>query len=259
MKKKSIIALIVVLLIIGGGIFLYNKTKSTTKDELVKNEFKLTTTKDEYVAKNDEGTIIAKNKITNVSITNESKKEQATKIEESINEIMKDYWDKANEKADELLESGFYDATLEDLNFGVMISASEYYMSDNNYIIEVMEVGAFGGSEWNAKYLYNYNPNTGELISLKDIANSYQTLQTTVIKHVKDYLNKKYKKDELFISDKKDKEIFDIIQQDGNWALTNEGLVIIFQKNDIAPSSTGIIEVNIEMKEIENILNKNYK
>ena len=68
-----------------------------------------------------------------------------------------------------------------------------------------------------------------------------------------------YKKDELFLEEKTDQDIFDIIKQDGNWSLTNEGLVVIFQKNDIAPSSTGIIETTIAMKNIKEYLNKDYQ
>lgn len=258
MKKKIIIIILILLLAIGLS-FLYNYKKEKPTDSIKESEYKLITEKEDYVAKNDEGTIIAKNRITKVTITNEAKKEQATKIEKSINKILQEYWDRANDQADEMLESGFYDATIEDLNFGVVINANEYAKSDKNYIIEIMEVGHFGGSEWNAKYLYNYNPNNGELLSLKDISDNYDELQKIVIKNTKEYLNKEYKKEDLFLEDKTDEDLFDIIKTNGNWALTNEGLVVIFQKNDIAPSSTGIIEFTIDINNIKEYLNKDYK
>ena len=259
MKKKIIVILLIVLVCLGILIFVNHNKKTDSKEQLNTSEYKLTTKIEEYTTKNQEGTIISKNEVTKVSISNNSKKEQASKIEKTINDKINNYWDRVKETADELIESGFYDATIENLDFGISIKASEYAKSKNNYIIEVTEEGAFNGAKWDAKLLYNFNPNTGELLKLKDISNNYEELEKAIINKVREYLNKEYQKDELFIEDKSDNELFNIIEEDGNWAITEEGLIIIYQKDEIAPSSTGIIEINIDINDIKEYLNSEYK
>ncbi|MEF9952789.1 MAG: RsiV family protein, partial [Clostridium sp.] len=100
---------------------------------------------------------------------------------------------------------------------------------------------------------YNFNPKTGNLLSLNDLFKSQ-----SYIPYIKDYIITKINsQSDVYFDDAT--ITVQSLKSFNNFYLTNNELVIFFNQYDIAPYSSGIPEFKIPLKNLNIYLNPKYK
>lgn len=117
-------------------------------------------------------------------------------------------------------------------------------------IVSIMGFSSDDGPEYNDLYNYNFDLLTGNRISLKDIFNR----NVDYLKVITDYINYK-------ISQDKDNYYSDSpinIPDDQAFYLTDDGIVIYFGVDEIAPESFGIPKFKMEFSKFAPYINPRF-
>ena len=117
-------------------------------------------------------------------------------------------------------------------------------------IVSIMGFASEGGPEYNDLYNYNFDLLTGNRIYLKDIFNR----NVDYLKVITDYINYKINQDKAnYYSD----AVVDV-PDDQAFYLTDDGIVIYFGVDEIAPESFGIPKFKMEFSKFAPYINPRF-
>lgn len=229
--------------------------KEENKDE---TEISITYTEEKYNTTNKKGIEITKNTRNIPDIKYSSNQKIADKIEKSLIEFSNKEWNSnILPAAKETAEEGPFAESTEPEGLGASLKFSNLPIHNKRITFNLILEGGFGGVGWFNSYGYNYDITTGELLTLKSITNDYSKLMTDLNSEVNRQLN--IIKKETEIDDISEEKLKSLITTTGNWYFTEDGLLIIFQKYEIADGATGPITIEINKDFINKHLKDEYK
>ena len=118
--------------------------------------------------------------------------------------------------------------------------------------------GGFGGVSWASKQGFNFNSQTGDILSLSDITKDNASKEY-ILNKVYNYLDKEASNENNCLFDDYKEKAKEEINKEGNWYFTEYDLVIVLQKYSVACGAAGVKEINIPKDEINNYLKEEYK
>jgi hypothetical protein len=274
-KKNNIfigilVGIIVMLLIFIGllftGIIILNTNDSTKKDSNIvsdndtnteedskSNIFEITYKEESYSTKNSSGTVISTSTRNIPVIVNESNQQAADKIVSTLTEISDKEWNNNIKKtADEVAAN---DVPYTNLGVTYLFSNGTTRQNSITFMLELN--GDFGGTGWLEKSGYNFNTETGDLLTLESISNDYTSLKNKLFEESKNYItNDKYLS--CLVEDWTD-TLPSLFNVSGNWFFNETGITISLPKYSVACGADGIIQIDISSEKINDYLLEDYK
>lgn len=265
----AILITVVIMLLVFIGLLLTgivninidNKIKETNNN-IINNEpkkdilFDITYMEEEYNTKSDDGKIVTNNKRNIPVIVSKDRPEVANKIVSYLTKESDEFWN-SNVKpmADQMIETNIQTDLL-----GVTHMFSTNLI--NEYIIsfQLKTDGSFGGVSWNSISGYNFDAQTGELLSLNDI-----------MSNADDFIANECKDDIITIAKSSEKELNEnwenefknhIINNTKGYYLKKDGISIVFNKyemEEILGFLYGFYNINIPKENINNYLKEEYR
>lgn len=274
--KKTLITILIIVILAGAGYFAYskglikldflkkgeivepvevveNQQEKIIKPEELKNKYVITYKDEEYKVKEDatDNYIVSKRNLP--IIINGVNQKAADKITNSLTEFSNDEWDSLKKASND-----YSDSTYDDLGATYIISTG--IVTDGRLTFTIKLDGNFGGAaSWIDEVGYNYDANTGELLTLTNIS-FYNNNEVKNI--IKNYLSSKV--EEKFNGG--NSCIFDDWKNDlekdfdnYSWYFTSEGIKIIIPQYGIACMADGMISVMVDKDSLNNYLKNEYK
>lgn len=281
-KNKKIIVYIIAISIISVvvlGLTICNKVISfklinsnELKEENIKDEdLKKDNSKDQeneddtmtisystekYTSVNKNGLTITENSCTYPKIIYKRDQNIADKIENSINEIIDNEWQLVKESAEEIALAS-EDLSADDvLGLGADIYLTEYI--DNKILTFYISIeGEFGARSYIKYQGFNYDRQTGELLTLNSITNNYQELYNIILEKYNEEKNKLELEEVEVIYEPTFDELEKMINETGNWFFTEDGLEIIL--DGITAGYMPWIEILIDKDTVNDLLTNEFK
>ncbi len=215
------------------------------------NSFKISYKEEIYSSTKENGELSHQNKRNLPIIKNSINQPAASKIEKSLTQISDKNWSTIKQSSDEYKENSYIE--------GVNYMLNTHFMSDNCIVFRANQSGGFGGVSWISEELYNYDTKTGDILSLNNVTTDYNSLLSKIIskteKYIKDNSIELLEEAETNLN----AEIKKIVEQNGNWGFSNDGMEFIFPKYSISSGATGIITIKLDKNEINPYLLEVYK
>lgn len=264
--KKNILIIVLAILLCGSSTYiLYNKyleyqekeTEPTvTKNNSIQEDLVYNYTEDSYetYSKEDNKTVTSSSSITKISVESTNHKELAKKLTSNLEKIIDEKWDnEVKKQADEYNEGD----TSSDI-VGVKIEFSIVTSSEKYITFKETTTGSFGGTSWNEIKTYNYSLETGELLTIKDIAEDYDTFTTTVYNYLVNKIseNTEYSN---YLNNNWQEELKTILIENGNWGFATNSITYQLPKYSIGVGALGVLEFDIPTMTIDEYLKEDYR
>ena len=235
-----------------------NKNNDSENENLEKNNYIIKYEKQEYNTKKN-NVIITNNSRNIIEITNKKNPTAASKILNSINFYSDASWNNIVLSADDITSSEMDFSELpQPTGLGATLKITDNQYSNNVITFNLLVEGSFGGVGWGETTSYNYDIETGELLTLNSISKDSESFNKKINELVKQELIV-IKREGTDLFDDYESEVPNQINTQGNWRFTSEGIEIIFQKYSIAPGATGSIIVQLNKNLINEYLLDKYK
>ena len=235
-----------------------NKKEPTNEDNILdEDEITITYTEESSTTTNKKNVIIAENNRNIPEIIYPSNQNVADKIEKSLIQLSDKEWDDIISTSKEIAEVGPFAESTETEGLGASLTFSNLPIYNKRITFNLILEGGFGGVGWFNCYGYNYDITTGELLTFESITNDYTKLMTDLMPEVNRKLDIIKKETEIY--ETSEERLKTLITTNGNWYFTATGLLIVFQKYEIADGATGPVAIEISKDFINPYLKDEYK
>ncbi len=211
---------------------------------------------EKYTSVNENGLTITENSCTYPKITYKTNQTIADKIEKSITQIIDNEWQLVKESAEETALASENSSTDDVLGLGADIQLTNY--TNNKFLTFYISIeGQFGARSYIDYQGFNYDIQTGELLTLKDITNNYQKLYNIITEKYNEEKNKLELEEVEILYEPTPEELEKMINESGTWFFTEDGLEISLE--GITLGYTPWLEIVIDKEEINDLLLNEFK
>ena len=233
-----------------------NDNNLNVEEKVLENKYVIKYEEEVKEFKNSSGKVIIRNKRNYPIITNDANQLAADKISKYLTDISNEDWKSVNniDSNDEFVEN-YHDEVGVSYTYNTEESNKKYLS------FKYITSGGMGGVSWSGVSGYNFDYETGNLLEINNIMN-YNNAQNDLYEYIISAIEKEHPPETLWHDDIsgywKDIVKKDMFSQ-GSWIFTNSGIRVFFGKYSLGPGSTGVIEVEIPIEEINKYLYDKYK
>lgn len=266
----AIISIVVLGLTISSKVLSYQEKNQNNENEITEENTKedkssekeenstiiVSYSTEKYASVNKKGTTITENSCTYPKITYKANQPIADKIESSITKIVDNEWQLIKDSAEEITSES-EDLSDDDISgLGADIQLTDYI--NNKILTFYLSIdGQFGARSYINYQGFNYDIQTGELLTLKSITNNYQKLYKLVLEKYNEEKNKLELEEVEIIYEPTSDELEKMINKSGNWFFTEDGLEIIL--DGITVGYMPWIEILIDKDTVNDLLTNEFK
>ena len=265
-KGKVIIIILLIIIIIGlisfvtllltGAINLNVKNGNNIANEKVSKEnvesnlenmFNITYKEEEYSATNDRN-IEIRNLRNIPTVTSSQKPNAAEKITNYLVDISNKEWKIIKKATDDYVDANSFN------DLGVTYLYRNSIINKNRLSFILQMNGGFGGVTWSSEEGFNFDANTGEVLTLKNIGeDTYSIVKEECLEYIE--TAEKTKSQNLYDSDQR-RDIDVLLNTVGIWYFEYNQLIVVFPKYSIGPKA---IKIKIKKSIINDSLYDKYK
>lgn len=208
---------------------------------------------EEYVTRNTENKVVFRNTRNIPTVKCSNNPDAAKKIEESLKKISDEKWKSLKDSADEYTKEGMkaYDEP-----YGVSYIMS-ILVNNNKYVtIRIDQGGSMGGVSWTGIELFTYDAETGNLLTIDDMAKDSDSLKQLLRDKTKEYINNNFQN---ILEKNVNSKINELLTQTGNYGLAGDKFIVVLPKYSIGDGASGVKTVEIDKSDINDYLVDKYK
>lgn len=208
---------------------------------------------EEYVTRNSENEVVFRNTRNIPTVKCGNNLDAAKKIEESLRGITDKQWKEINDSADEYTAGGM---KAYDHPYGVSYMMKTLAKNNKYVTIQIDQGGSMGGVSWTGIELFTYDAETGNLLTIDDMAKDSDSLKQFLREKTKAFITENY---QHIQENDVDSKINQILDQNGNYGLAEDRFIVVLPKYSIGDGASGVKTVEIDKSDINDYLVDKYK
>lgn len=234
----------------------YEKSNNSSEELIKKSDktknFNIEYKEETYVLKDNDGTYKVKNRRNIPVITSSEYQEAGNKISDYLIQVSDENWSKIKESSD-----SYFEGETSDKIVGINLIMSTVVQNSKYFSFVIEREGSLGQESWNKRFGYTFDTSSGNLLNLSDITNDFDNLVENIYNNISNYISKQEYSAQL--DENWQLKLKELIQEEGNWHLTDEGIEFNFDKYSFGPGSIDSIKYEIKYTDLNDLILDEYK